>query len=111
MRLTVMTPDGEKSIQLTRRKEQEARPFVPSKQVPTPKSLGRQSYGRTAGGFGYIHLGNTPGDLPQQLDTMLEAIGDVSGMILDVRGNNGGGCDHREVFGRFLKRGEFWGSV
>lgn len=110
VRLSVKTPDGEKPVELTHRKGQEAKPFLPSKQLPALKTLGRHSYGKTAGGFGYIHLGNTPGDLPQQLDSILEDIGDAPGMILDMRGNSGGGCDHREVFGRFLKKGEFWGS-
>jgi carboxyl-terminal processing protease len=110
VRISVKAPEGEKPVELKRRKGNEAKPFAPEKQLPALKTLGRQSYGLTAAGFGYIHLGNTPGDLPQQLDTMLESLGDVPGMILDMRGNSGGGCDHREVFGRFLKKGEFWGS-
>jgi carboxyl-terminal processing protease len=108
--LTVITPDGEKSVGLIRRRGREAKPFVALKQLPALKTLGRHSYGKTAAGFGYIHLRNTPGDLPQQLDKILEEIGDVPGMILDMRGNSGGGCDHREVFGRFLKKGALWGS-
>jgi hypothetical protein len=72
------------------------------------KSLGRQSYGRTAGGLGYIHLRDVPGELPGQLDAMLEEIGDVRGLILDMRGNGGGGCDHEAVFGRFVESGKRW---
>jgi len=39
---------------------------------------------------------------------MLEEIGDVPGLILDMRANGGGGCDHEAVFGRFLAPGEVW---
>src|SRR6185503_16007801 len=46
--------------------------------------------------------------LPQQLDAMLEAIGDVPGLVLDCRANGGGGCDHDAAFGRFLAPGTRW---
>ncbi|HUF62424.1 MAG TPA: S41 family peptidase [Verrucomicrobiales bacterium] len=58
--------------------------------------------------MGYIHLRDVPGDLPEQLDHMLQEIGDVPGLILDCRANGGGGCDHDAVFGRFLPKGERW---
>jgi C-terminal processing protease CtpA/Prc len=85
--------------------------FAPFGPVFPPKgvrNLGRQSYGRTARGFGYIHLRDIPGDLPAQLDTMLAALGDVPGMVLDLRANGGGGCDHNAVFGRFIDGGKTW---
>jgi hypothetical protein len=85
--------------------------FAPAGPIHPPpglKSIGRQSYGRTAGGFGYVHLRDVPDDLPQQLDTMLETIGDVPGLVLDCRANGGGGCDHEAVFGRFVPAGATW---
>ncbi len=72
------------------------------------KRIGRQRYGRTEGRYGYIHLRDVPGNLPEQLDSMLEAIGEVPGLILDMRANGGGGCDHEAVFGRFLPHGKRW---
>ncbi|MFN0126388.1 MAG: S41 family peptidase [Verrucomicrobiales bacterium] len=87
--------------------------FAPIGPVFFPKdvrSLGRQSYGKTAEGLGYIHLRDVPGDLPAQIDTMLAALGEVPGLILDMRGNGGGGCDHATVIGRFLPKGTFWGE-
>ncbi|MHC4166203.1 MAG: S41 family peptidase [Planctomycetota bacterium] len=85
--------------------------FVPVGPVFPPEGLqriGRQSYGKTAEGFGYIHLRDTPGILPRQLDAMLESIGPVPGLILDCRANGGGGCDHSAVFGRFVPAGQTW---
>jgi hypothetical protein len=72
------------------------------------KQLGRQSYGKTPSGIGYIHLRDIPGDLPDQLDTMLDSIGEAPGLILDCRANGGGGCDHEAVFGRFVPAGQKW---
>jgi len=76
---------------------------------PEPlQTLGRQAYGKTPGGFGYIHLRDVPGSLPEQLDAMLTALGDLPGLILDMRANGGGGCDHAAVFGRFIAPGGEW---
>jgi carboxyl-terminal processing protease len=68
--------------------------------------IGRQSYGKLPSGYGYIHLRDVKGELPQQLDTMLAALGDVPGLILDCRANGGGGCDHEAVMGRFVPAGK-----
>ncbi len=87
--------------------------YVPEGPIFPPEgleTLGRQSYGKTAGGFGYIHLRDVPEELPTQLDTMLDAIGEVPGLVLDMRANGGGGCDHEAVFGRFLAEGVKWES-
>jgi hypothetical protein len=42
---------------------------------PAVKSIGRQAYGKTPRGIGYIHLRDVPADLPAQLDSMLATIG------------------------------------
>jgi carboxyl-terminal processing protease len=85
--------------------------FVPFGPIFPPENLkfvGRQSYGRTRDGFGYIHLRNVPQNLPEQIDQMLKEIGDVPGLILDMRANGGGGCDHAAVFGQFLAKEKRW---
>lgn len=85
--------------------------FIPAGPIFPPKDLkrlGRQSYGKTASGYGYIHLRDVPGNLPEQLDTMLDEIGNAPGLILDMRANGGGGCDHAAVFGRFVPGGTNW---
>ena len=85
--------------------------FVPAGPVHPPKdlkSVKRTSYGKTEAGFGYIHLRDVPDDLPRQLDEALAAIGDVPGLVLDMRANGGGGCDHEAVFARFVASGARW---
>ena len=98
-----------KSIQRT-----DAR-FAPSspdliRQLDALTPVGRNAFGKTKAGNGFLRLRSVPRDLPDQLDKMLTALGEVPGIILDVRANSGGGCDHYEVFARFVKRGEFWGK-
>jgi C-terminal processing protease CtpA/Prc len=85
--------------------------FVPIGPIFPPKELartGRQFASRTGSGIGYIHLRDVPGNLPEQLDEMLSQIGDAPGLILDMRANGGGGCNHEAVFGRFVATGKKW---
>jgi carboxyl-terminal processing protease len=106
MRLALRTVDGKsKKVTITRGRAS----GVPSGPVFPPEGLqriGRQSYGKTAGGWGYIHLRDVKGALPGQLDTMLAALGNVPGLVLDCRANGGGGCDHDAVLGRFVPAGK-----
>jgi carboxyl-terminal processing protease len=64
--------------------------------------------GTTAGGFGYVHVRRCKDDLPAQMDEALQALGDVPGLVLDFRGNSGGGFDHEALFGRFVPAGTKW---
>jgi C-terminal processing protease CtpA/Prc len=97
-----------KTVKIVRQGGPNFAPFGPVFPPKGVRTLGRHSYGRTPRGFGYIHLRDIPGDLPAQLDTMLAALGDISGLILDLRANGGGGCDHNAVFGRFIAEGKVW---
>ena len=83
-------------------------PFGPAVFPEGLERIGRQSYGTLPSGFGYIHLRDVKTELPDQIDTMLAALGDVPGLVLDCRANGGGGCDHDAVFGRFVPGGETW---
>lgn len=106
---SVRTADGtEKTIVRTRNGGPNFAPLGPVFPPQGLKHLGRQSYGKTKGGCAYIHLRDVPGGLGKQLDTMLEEIGQAPGLILDLRANGGGGCDHGAVFGRFVPKGEFY---
>jgi len=78
--------------------------FFPEK-LETTKDL---KYGRTAAGFGYVHVRRSPGDLPEQMDAALAGLAPLRklpGLILDFRGNSGGGFDHDALFGRFVPAG------
>ena len=82
---------------------------VPYGPVFAPKSVkfvGRQQYGTTQKGYGYIHLRDTKRGIPEQIDTMLAALGNVPGLILDFRANGGGSFDHDGVLGRFVPAGK-----
>ncbi len=65
---------------------------------------GDVSYGKTARGFGYVHLRKCPRDLPERMDRALAAIGNVPGLVLDFRGNSGGAFDHDGLLGRFIPK-------
>jgi carboxyl-terminal processing protease len=65
-------------------------------------------FGRTGKGFGYVHVRRCKEDLPAQMDEALQALAGVPGLILDFRGNSGGGFDHEALFGRFLPAGTTW---
>ncbi len=71
------------------------------------KSLGRSvRYARTERGYGYIHFRRTSDEVLKELDQALEELDDVPGMILDFRGNSGGGCDHDAFEARFVPLGK-----
>ena len=82
-----------------------------SKQLEDLHPVGRNAWARTKKGNGFLRIRKVPADLPDQIDRMLGELGDVPGMIVDMRGNGGGGCDHNAVISRFVGRGEFWGLV
>ncbi len=103
--------DSVEKVTIIRRGGPNFAPFGPVVPPEGLKQEGRQAYGRTAAGNGYIHLRDIPGNLPEQLDKMLQEIGDVPGLILDLRANGGGGCDHDAVMGRFIAPGKSWAGA
>lgn len=58
--------------------------------------------GTTPKGFGYLAIPSIPDDLAERLDKILPRFASSPGLILDFRGNKGGGCDHDAVFARFI---------
>jgi hypothetical protein len=71
---------------------------------------GDVSYGLTAKKWGYVHVRRSPGDLPEQMDRALAEVGAAKGLILDFRGNSGGGFDHDALLGRFVPSGHTFES-
>jgi carboxyl-terminal processing protease len=104
----LLKDQARKTVTITRNGGPNFAPIGPVFPPKDLKSIGRQSYGKTDGGFGYIHLRDVPADLAEQLDTMLEALAGTPGLILDFRANGGGGGDHAALFGRFIGAGKEW---
>ena len=52
-------------------------------------------------GIGYVYVRRIRADLPETLDAALKKLGDVKGLIIDVRGNSGGGFDTARAFRNF----------
>jgi RNA polymerase sigma factor (sigma-70 family) len=56
---------------------------------------------RLENGIGYIHVRRMQQGLEVSLDQALNALGDLKGLILDLRGNSGGGFDAETAFRNF----------
>jgi len=105
----VTDPNGNsRSIRRTRNGGPNFAPIGPLFPPANLTAVGRQAYGKTSDGFGYVHLRDIPGTLPQQLEQIRGGIGAVPGLILDMRANGGGGCDHDAVFAQFLDKNQAW---
>ncbi len=106
MELEVKEPDGKpkkRTVTYTKDSTRSRGPAVFPENLEVCGSLG---HGRLASGFGYIHLSRCPEDLPLQMDASLQALQNVPGLILDFRGNGGGGFDHDALMGRFIPEGK-----
>jgi C-terminal processing protease CtpA/Prc len=104
--LELRSPDGKAKKATLTRNEGGLAAVGPAFFPEGLKTVGRQSYGRTAKGFAYVHLRDVPQDLPAQLDEALAAVGDAPGLVLDFRANGGGAVDHDAVVGRFVPKGK-----
>ncbi|QDU84782.1 Peptidase family S41 [Planctomycetes bacterium Pla163] len=85
-----------------------APPGLPSTGLANAGDLyyGLLEYEGVAGGLGYVHVRRCPSDLPEQMDAALATLSGAAGIVLDFRGNSGGGFDHEGLMGRFVPAGE-----
>lgn len=67
------------------------------------ESLG---FGFTPAGWGYIHVRRIKDTVLDELDQALGKMRDAPGLILDFRGNSGGGVDHDAFESRFIPAGK-----
>lgn len=76
--------------------------FVPEGYAELGESV---RWAKTPKGFGYVHFRRTGEKVIEELDQALAALGNVPGIVLDFRGNSGGGCDHDAFEARFVPAG------
>lgn len=101
-------------VKLAKKKKKKTISFSKSSAVPWgpaffPKNMQSAdylTYGKTARGFGYVHIRRCKGDISTLMDQALAKVGDAPGLILDFRANGGGGFDHDEFLGRFIPKGK-----
>lgn len=104
--LEVEQPDGKvkkKTITYSKGNPTPWGPAVFPKDLAETKDL---NFGLLPSGMGYVHVRRSKGDLPEQMDEALAKVGDAPGLVLDFRGNSGGGFDHEGFLGRFVPMGE-----
>jgi C-terminal processing protease CtpA/Prc len=82
-----------------------ATPWGPAAFPPDLKSTDDLSFGLLKSGNGYVHVRRCKENLPAQVDEALAAVGAAKGLVLDFRGNSGGGFDHEDFMGRFVPHG------
>jgi C-terminal processing protease CtpA/Prc len=78
--------------------------YYPRLPVPIPgiQDNGTVSWTRLRDGIGYIYVRRIRNDLETRLDKAVAALKGVRGMILDVRGNSGGGSDSSIALVNFM---------
>ena len=104
--LEVKQPDGKTKKKTISYSKGNPTPWGPA---VFPKGLGETkdlNFGLLPSGMGYVHVRRSKDDLPAQMDEALERVGGAPGLVLDFRGNSGGGFDHEGFLGRFVPKGE-----
>jgi hypothetical protein len=69
--------------------------YLPRLPVPIPgiRDAGTVSWTTLDGGIGYVYVRRIGADLVEQLDRAVKELAGAKGLIIDVRGNSGGGFD------------------
>jgi C-terminal processing protease CtpA/Prc len=101
VKLTLSDPDGRETVvELVA----DRRPrYIPRLPVPRPgiADSTNVSWTMLEGRIGYIYVRRIQAGLESALDRALRELGDMKGLIIDVRGNSGGGFDTSTAFVNF----------
>lgn len=105
MELEVREPDGKKKKKNLTLDQRSFRTYGPAAMPEGLQQAGDLLWGRLPSGYGYVYVRRCKEDLPECMDEALAGLDDPPGIILDFRGNSGGGFDHDALFGRFVPAG------
>ena len=108
MKLELKDSGGKKRKRTLTYNKSNPTPWGPAFFPPGVQSVGRGDvyYGMMEGGWGYIQVRRCKSALPEHIDQALATVGEAPGLVLDFRGNSGGGFDHDAVLGRFVPQGK-----
>jgi C-terminal processing protease CtpA/Prc len=111
MKLELREPGGKKKTRTVTVGSRSVRTAGPAIWPEGLQTEGEVSWTTLDGGWGYIYLRRCRSGVLEQMDTALAALDEVPGIILDFRGNGGGGFDHDALLGRFVPDGQELGFV
>jgi C-terminal processing protease CtpA/Prc len=82
--------------------------YLPRLPVPIAgiRDSANVAHTRLDGDLGYIYVRRIRPDLTVQLDTAIQQLQSCQGLVIDVRGNSGGGFDANQAFANFDLNGE-----
>ena len=75
-------------------------------QIPGTNEYETVTSARLDGDIGYIYIRRIDEDLVPGLDTAVGGLGEIRGLVIDLRGNGGGGFHRDEAFVNFLSKEE-----
>ena len=104
LELELKDPDGKSKKRTITYSKGSFAPWGPALMPEGLESTEDVNYGMLGKDTAYVHIRRCPETLPAQVDTALAKVGGAKWMVLDFRGNSGGGFDHEEFMGRFVPR-------
>lgn len=105
MTMDVKTPEGKKKARTVTFGRSNYRTYGPAAFPPDMKEDKDVAWARLESGVGYLYLRRCKDTISEQVDRALADLAGAPGIILDFRGNSGGGFDHEGLMGRFVPVG------